>query len=134
MILRLKNKRIMQRLAKDLSPALQELDVSILHLLVLETVLGLKPEQQVSGEHIKYTQDEDAALQSLEKDDFQAAFILNPTKAAEIQTIANGGDTMPQKSTYFYPKLLSGLIVNTIDPEERMLTDRTDPDRLSFKA
>jgi uncharacterized protein (DUF1015 family) len=120
LILRLKNKRIMQRLAKELSAALQELDVSILHLLVLETILGLKPEQQVSRDTIRYTQDEEIALQTLEKEDFQAAFILNPPKAEEIRTIANGGETMPQKSTYFYPKLLSGLIVNKIDMDEQI--------------
>jgi uncharacterized protein (DUF1015 family) len=59
-------------------------------------------------------------LQSLEKEDFQAAFILNATKAEEIQAIVANGDKMPQKSTYFYPKLPSGLIVNKIDPEEQI--------------
>ena len=80
LILRLKNKRIMQRLAKDLSAPLRELDVSTLHLLILEHILGLSPEQQISGETIRYSQDEEAVLQSLEKEDFQAAFILAATK------------------------------------------------------
>ncbi|HXV81275.1 MAG TPA: DUF1015 domain-containing protein, partial [Candidatus Binatia bacterium] len=84
LILRLKNKRIMQRLAKDLSAPLRELDVTTLHLLILEHILGLAPEQQVSGETIRYSQDEDAVLQSLEKEDFQAAFILNPPKVGDI--------------------------------------------------
>ena len=120
LILRLKNKRIMQRLAKDLSVPLRELDVTTLHLLLLERILGLAPEQQVSGETIRYSQDEEAVLQSLEKEEFQAAFILNPPKAQEILTIASGGEKMPQKSTYFYPKLISGLIVNKIDPQEEI--------------
>ncbi len=120
LILRLKNKRVMQRLAKDMSAPLRELDVSTLHLLVLEHILGLTPEQQINGETIRYSQDEDAVLQALEKEDYQAAFILNPPKGEEILTIANGGETMPQKSTYFYPKLVSGLIVNKIDPEEEI--------------
>ena len=59
-------------------------------------------------------------LQALEKEDFQAAFILNPPKGGEILTIANGGEKMPQKSTYFYPKLISGLIVNKIDRKEEV--------------
>lgn len=118
LILRLKNKRNMQRLAKDLSAPLRELDVSTLHLLILEHILGMPPEQQVSGENIRYSQDEELVLQALEKEDFQAAFILNATKAEEIQTIVASGEKMPQKSTYFYPKLPSGLIVNKIDPEE----------------
>ncbi len=120
LILRLKNKRIMQRLAKDLSAPLRELDVSTLHLLILEHILGMPLELQESGSTIQYSQDEEFVLQSLEKEDFQAAFILNAPKAEEIQTIVSGGDKMPQKSTYFYPKLPSGLIVNKIDPEERI--------------
>lgn len=119
-ILRLKNKRIMQRLAGDLSAALRELDVTTLHLLILENILGFTCEQQVSGETIRYSQDEEAVLQALEKEDFQAAFILNAPKAEDILTIAAGGEKMPQKSTYFYPKLFSGLIVNTIDPKEEI--------------
>ena len=119
-ILRLKNKRIMQRLAKDLSAPLRELDVSTLHLLILEHILGMTPDEQVKGENIRYSQDEDLVLQSLEKEDYQAAFILNATKAEEIQTIVAGGEKMPQKSTYFYPKLLSGLVVNKIEPNEEI--------------
>jgi len=120
LILRLKNKRSMQSLAKDLSGPLRDLDVSILHLLILGQILGLTPEQQVSGESIRYTQDEDSALQSLEKEDYQAAFILTPAKAQEILAIVSTGEKMPQKSTYFYPKLLSGLIINKINPEENI--------------
>ena len=59
-------------------------------------------------------------LQALEKEDYQAAFILNPPKAEDILTIASGGEKMPQKSTYFYPKLVSGLVINKIDPEEQI--------------
>jgi uncharacterized protein (DUF1015 family) len=120
LILRLKNKRSMQRLAKDLSAPLRELDVSTLHLLILEHILAMSPEQQVSGETIRYSQDEEAVLQSLEKENFQAAFILAATKKEEIQTIVTAGEKMPQKSTYFYPKLSSGLIVNKIEPEEQI--------------
>jgi uncharacterized protein (DUF1015 family) len=120
LILRLKNKRIMQRLAPDVSAPLRELDVNTLHLLILEHILGMTPEQQVSGDAIRYSQDDEAVLQALEKEEYQAAFILNATKAEEILTIAAGGEKMPQKSTYFYPKVPSGLIVNKIDPDEQI--------------
>jgi uncharacterized protein (DUF1015 family) len=120
LILRLKNKRIMQRLAKDLSAPLRELDVTTLHVLILDHILGMPPDVQESGDTIRYSQDEDLVLQALEKEDYQAAFILNPPKAEEILAIAAGGEKMPQKSTYFYPKLSSGLIVNKIDPEEQI--------------
>src|SRR5882724_9433419 len=120
LILRLKNKRIMQRLAKDLSAPLRELDVSTLHLLILEHILGMTPDEQVKSDNIRYSQDEEAVLQALEKEDYQAAFILNATKAEEIQTIVASGEKLPQKSTYFYPKLPSGLIVNKLDPDEEI--------------
>jgi uncharacterized protein (DUF1015 family) len=89
-------------------------------LLILEHILGMSGELQESGDAIRYSQDEESVLQTLEKEDFQAAFILNATKKEEIQSIVAGGDKMPQKSTYFYPKLPSGLIVNKIDLEERI--------------
>ena len=120
LILRLKNKRIMQRLAKDLSAPLRELDVSTLHLLILEHILGMAPEQQESGDRVRYFEDEETVLQTLEKEEFQAAFLLNAPKAEEVLAIAAAGEKMPQKSTYFYPKLSSGLIVNKLDPEEQI--------------
>lgn len=120
LILRLKNKRIMQRLAKDLSAPLRELDVNTLHLLILEHILGMAPEQQESGDTVCYFEDEETVLQTLEKEEFQAAFLLNAPKAEEVLAIAAAGEKMPQKSTYFYPKLSSGLIVNKVDPEEQI--------------
>jgi uncharacterized protein (DUF1015 family) len=120
LILRLKNKRMMQRLAKDLSAPLRELELSTLHHLILEHILGLSPQQQTSGETIRYSQDEEGVLQALEKEDYQAAFILNPTKSADILTVADGGEKMPQKSTYFYPKLVSGLVINKLEPMEEI--------------
>jgi uncharacterized protein (DUF1015 family) len=80
----------------------------------------MTPEQQVSGETIRYSQDEDLVLQALEKEDYQAVFILSATKKEEIQAVVAAGEKMPQKSTYFYPKLPSGLIVNKIDPQEQI--------------
>jgi uncharacterized protein (DUF1015 family) len=107
-------------LAKDLSAPLRELDVTTLHLLVLEHILGMPPELQERGDTIRYSQDEELVLQALEKEDYQAAFVLNPPKAEEVLAIAAGGEKMPQKSTYFYPKLSSGLVINKIDPEEQI--------------
>lgn len=115
LILRLKNKRIMQRIAKDLSAPVRELDVSILHLLVLEQILGMAPELQENSENIRYSQDEEMVLQAVEKEDYQAAFILSATKREEIQSIVAAGEKLPQKSTYFYPKLPSGLVIHKFD-------------------
>lgn len=121
LILRLKNKRIMQRLAKELSARLLELDVTVLHLLILEHILGLSAQAQTEEKIIGYTQDEEKALKAVEKEDYQAAFILNPPRPEEIMAIALGGEKMPHKTTYFYPKLISGLVINKIDPEEEIV-------------
>lgn len=120
LILRLKNRRIMQRLAKDLSDPLRDLDVSALHLLILEHILGMTVEEQTEGEVLGYSQDEEKALKAVDKEDYQAAFILNPPKPEEILAVVQRGEKMPQKSTYFYPKLISGLVINKIDPEEEI--------------
>jgi uncharacterized protein (DUF1015 family) len=80
----------------------------------------MSPEDQVNGATIRYSQDEELVLQALEKEDYQAAFILAATKKDEIQAIVTANETMPQKSTYFFPKLSSGLLVNKIEPEERI--------------
>lgn len=55
-----------------------------------------------------------------DKEDYQAAFILNPTQPEEIIAVTGAGEKMPQKTTYFYPKLISGLVINKIDPAEEM--------------
>ena len=91
-----------------------------LHLLLLDHILGLPADQQVAGNAIRYSQDENAVLDQLEKEDYQAAFILNPPKPEEILMIVENGETMPQKSTYFYPKVVSGLVINKIDADEEI--------------
>ncbi len=126
LILRLKNKKAMQNLGKEMSAALLELDVTILHHLILEQVLGLAPERQVMGDAISYPQDEEEALKAVEKGEYKAAFILGPPRAQEILAIALGGEKMPQKSTYFYPKILSGLVINKIDHGE-LIQDEPEP-------
>jgi uncharacterized protein (DUF1015 family) len=120
LILRLKNKRFMQRLAGDLSAPLQELDVSVLHRLILDHILAIKPEDQIKEGAISYSQDAEHVLQTLDKQDFAAAFILNPTKPEEILAVTNAGEKMPQKTTYFYPKLIDGLVMNRLDPDEEI--------------
>ncbi|MBI3753434.1 MAG: DUF1015 family protein, partial [Deltaproteobacteria bacterium] len=55
------------------------------------------------------------AIEEAKKDDRQMAFLLNPTKIEQVKAVATAGQVMPQKSTYFYPKLLSGLVINPIE-------------------
>jgi uncharacterized protein (DUF1015 family) len=104
-------------MVKDLSPgksaAWCSLDAAVLQVIVFQKLLKLSPEKIACQENIAYTRDEAAALKTLNQD-AQLIFLLNPTKISQIIAVASAGDKMPQKSTYFYPKLLTGLIINDL--------------------
>jgi uncharacterized protein (DUF1015 family) len=91
-----------------LSPQLRSLDVTALHDILLQQFLGLPPE--VQKQKLSYTIDADDALQSVIERKYQAAFLLNPTSYDQVVQVCEQAETMPQKSTYFYPKLLTGLV------------------------
>jgi len=63
---------------------------------------------------IGYTPSIDEALANLDAGDYQAAFILRPTPVAQVRAVAAAGETMPPKSTYFFPKLLTGIVFNPL--------------------
>ena len=88
--------------------ALLRLDVTILHDLVIGKILGVKN----SENSIKYMRNEKDAVSLVEKGPYEAAFFLKPTRVSEMTAAAQKGEMMPQKSTYFYPKLLTGLVIN----------------------
>ncbi|MBI1987708.1 MAG: DUF1015 domain-containing protein [Nitrospinae bacterium] len=92
----------------------RSLDVVILHLLLLEGALGLTPEE-IQGECLGYTQDAAQAIRSVRSEGYSLAFLLNPTRIEEVRRVATAGHRMPEKSTYFYPKLLSGLVIHKFE-------------------
>jgi uncharacterized protein (DUF1015 family) len=89
----------------------KRLDVSLVDHIVLEEMLGLKPEGE-SG--IAFDYDRAETLRKIEEGDFQLAFIVKPVRPETIKDIADAQDRMPRKSTYFYPKLPSGLVINSV--------------------
>jgi len=113
-LLTLRNTNSVQDLYPDRSPAWCELDVAVLQTLIFQELLGLSPDQIARQEFISYTRDEASALEAVDKKEAQLAFLLNPTKISQIIDIALAGEKMPQKSTYFYPKLLTGLVINDL--------------------
>ena len=115
MKLTLKDPSIMDELLKDESYAVRHLDVSVLHSLILERVLGIDKENMANQVNLTYTRSFDEAISSVNEEKSQAAFILNPTRISEIRDVASAGEKMPQKSTYFYPKLITGLVMNKMD-------------------
>lgn len=96
------------------SEAWNELDVAVAHTLVLQGLLDLSPEDITAGTYIRYTRDALQALQAVQKGEAQLAILLNPTRVRQISEVARANDRMPQKSTYFYPKLITGSVMNPL--------------------
>lgn len=90
--------------------AYTKLEVSILQHLVIEKLTGID-----SNVSIAYTPSAEAALRMVSQGDYQLAFILNPIPLGAIKAIADANDRMPGKSTYFYPKLPTGLVINRLE-------------------
>jgi uncharacterized protein (DUF1015 family) len=100
------------------SLALRRLDVTLLHGLVLEgatSVLGLDAHREAEAGRLVYTKDADEALARVRSGEFAAAFLLNPTRVEEVRAVSEAGETMPEKSTYFYPKILTGLVFHSLE-------------------
>jgi uncharacterized protein (DUF1015 family) len=105
----------MERIVPDKSPAYRQLDVSILHHLIIDRLLGIRMETHKLGLNIEYIKDADDAVKRVADGAAEVIFLMNPTKVTEVRDVAAAGERMPQKATYFYPKLLSGLVVNVIE-------------------
>jgi len=90
------------------------LDVAVAQQLVMEAILGLSAEDMTAGTHVRYTRDPYQALQAVQSEEAQVAILLNATRVRQIRDVAQANDRMPQKSTYFYPKLITGLVINPL--------------------
>ena len=114
-VLTLRDPAVMDQLLPDKSRDYRLLDVSILHSLVLERLLGIDKENMASQKNLTYTRSAEEAQRSVDQGESQCCFLLNPTRVEEIGQVAQNGEKMPQKSTYFYPKLITGLVVNSLE-------------------
>jgi len=99
----------------DLSLAQRQLDVVILHRLLIEQCLGISEEAVTKQTNISYVREMDAALNAVRDRKAQISFLLNATSLHQMRDIAYEGNVMPQKSTDFYPKVLSGLMMYEVD-------------------
>ncbi|MEW6033549.1 MAG: DUF1015 domain-containing protein [Chloroflexota bacterium] len=104
--------RVEGALPHDRSQAYRTLDVSVLHHVILSELLGLD-----EGENIAYSRSELEAWQRVSAGEYRLGFLLNPVDAYAVKAVADAADKMPQKSTYFYPKLPTGLVLNQLDGE-----------------
>ena len=114
-LLVLKDIEVMADVLPDLSEASQQLDVSVLHSLILEKTMGIDKENMANQINLTYTKFFEEAIMKVDKGEFQCSFILNPTRVTEIRDVAAAGEKMPQKSTYFYPKMITGMVMNDLN-------------------
>ncbi len=108
----------MDETGEKLHPSLRKLDVLVLSGLILQKSLGFTKEDQDDDRNFHYNSDMADAISLVKSGEYKMAFFLNPTKMEHIKEVASNSLIMPRKSTYFYPKVLTGLVFNKIDPHE----------------
>ena len=96
----------------------RELDVNILHEGILDPLLGIGVEELASQKHVDYFRDRTELAAGVKGGKYQVGFVLNPTTVEEVRAISELGEKMPQKSTDFYPKLLTGLVLMKMEIEK----------------
>ena len=97
---------------------LHSLDVTVLHALILEQALHIDRAAQEAQTYLRYVKDNEQARVASKEKDVQAVFVMNPTRVDQVMAVSEAGEVMPQKSTYFYPKIASGLVLNPLVPAE----------------
>jgi len=111
----LKDEATMAELAPEKSDDWQNLDVAVLHSLIIEDTLGITPEKVAEEAAVSYHRSPQVALDKVKSGDGNCAFYLKATKPTQVCNVARNGEVMPQKSTDFYPKVLSGLAMYMLD-------------------
>ena len=114
-MLRLRRDADLAKLMPNVAAAQRQLDVVLLHRLLLEEGLGITPAAVTAEQNITYEREMGAALDAVDRNRAQICFLLNPVGVDQVMEIALAGEVLPQKSTDFYPKLLSGLTLYRLD-------------------
>jgi uncharacterized protein (DUF1015 family) len=112
--LRLRDQRIADAALPGRSPAYRQLDTGVLETLILTGALGMSDEDIAHFNGMFYARDTEEALRMVRSGEYEAAFLMRPTPVAQVRDVAAAGENMPPKSTYFYPKLLTGLLFNRL--------------------
>lgn len=98
-----------------MSDAVRALDLAALHVALLGDRLGISADDVAAGNRLAYTRDEADARERVARGEADAAILVRPTRLDQMAEVASAGDVMPQKSTYFYPKLLTGMVFNPLE-------------------
>jgi uncharacterized protein (DUF1015 family) len=114
-VLTLRRGADLSQLLPAVSPLQRELDVVLLHDGILEPAFGITPQAVTAEKNLTYERDASVALDAVDRGAAQIAFLLNPVDVSQVMRIATASEVMPQKSTDFYPKLLSGIAMYRVD-------------------
>lgn len=106
-----------QRFGDEIPESLRKLDVTVLTRLILVEILGFDNSRLDNEKQIAYSSTEKEAIEAVASGRCDITFILNPTKIEQVRDIAKTGLTMPRKSTYFYPKVITGQVLNDLNPD-----------------
>jgi hypothetical protein len=113
-MLTLKDPAIADRALPDHAEPYRRLDTAVLEALILKGALGMTDEQIDHLEGLGYARDDAQALELVSSGDYDAAFMMSPTPVESVQAVAASGESMPPKSTYFVPKVPTGLVFNQL--------------------
>lgn len=120
LLLRLKSEKLIDKyVTGDKPKEWKRLDVAILHSIVLKDILGISDADIAGEDALRFMHNDDEAFDLVKEGNYQLAFMLNPTKVEQIVAVADKFEKMPQKSTFFYPKLLTGLVMYKMPHVER---------------
>ncbi len=116
-LLTLKTLDTMAELVPDRDPAWRALDVAVLHEIVIEHVMGLTKESVARKENLDYLRDPNPGYRAVDEGRANFMFLLNGTRMEQVRACTVAGEKMPQKSTDFYPKIISGLVAMSLEGE-----------------
>ncbi|RLD09876.1 MAG: hypothetical protein DRI44_07450 [Chlamydiae bacterium] len=115
LVAKLKNENAMKESCGNYSEAWRSLDVAVLHTLIIEKCLGITQDKVAKESAVSYHRNPKGAVKLVKSGKANCAFFLKPTSPAQVCEVALNGEVMPQKSTDFYPKLLSGITMYSLD-------------------
>jgi uncharacterized protein (DUF1015 family) len=116
LILRVRDRaEVARRMPPDTPASWRSLDAAVLEAVVLRGILGIDQQSAAADGSLAFTHDGEEALRLVDSGECAVAFLLSPAPVEQVLSMANAGERMPQKSTYFYPKLPAGLVMNPLD-------------------
>jgi uncharacterized protein (DUF1015 family) len=117
-VLTLRDPAVMERLLPDRTPDWRMLDVAVVHELFIERVLDISKEAVAQDGQVDFLRDPQMGYDAVARGEADFFLVMNPTRIKQVQACSTAGERMPQKSTDFYPKMISGLVALPVGTEE----------------